>query len=80
MNNCIPANATAVNPYGIKTHLASDLSTFSIKGQPVLSNGLKCLAKILPDDPILCNWVSINYFVLADELFANVCKVSKLVY
>ena len=32
------ANATAVKPNGIKTLLANDLSTFSIKGNPVFSN------------------------------------------
>ena len=73
------ANAAAVNPYGIKTHLASGLSKFFIKGQPVLSNGSKCLSKIPPDYPILCKWFSRN-FVLTDKLVVKVYKASKLVY
>ena len=33
------ADAAAVNPNGIKTLLANDFSTFSIKGNPIFSNG-----------------------------------------
>ena len=42
------ANATAVKPNGIKTLLANDLSTFSIKGNLVFSNGPKSLPKSPP--------------------------------
>ena len=49
--------ATAVDPNGIKTLLANILSTFSIKGNPVFSNGLKSLPKNPSDCAILCNWV-----------------------
>ena len=63
----------------MKTHLTSGLSTFFIKGQPVLRNGSKCLPKIPPDYLILCKWFSRN-FVLTDELVAKVYKASKLVY
>ena len=42
------ATAAAVNPNnGIKTHLANGLSTFSIKGNPVFSNGPKSLSNLL---------------------------------
>ena len=48
-------NAATVNPDGIKTLLANGLSTFLIKGSPVVNNG----PKSLPKDPlgctILCN-------------------------
>ena len=43
------ADADAVNPYGIKTLLASGLSTFFIKGNPVFSNGHRSLPKNPPD-------------------------------
>ena len=64
------ANATAVNPNGIKMFLANGLSTFPIKGNPVFSSGHKSLHKNPPDCPILCKWVFDN-FVLAEELFAK---------
>ena len=48
-------DAAAVNPNGIKTLLANDLSTFFIKGNPVFSNGPESLPKNPPDCPILCN-------------------------
>ena len=39
------ADAAAVNSYGIKALLANGLSTFTIKGNPVFSNGPKILPK-----------------------------------
>ena len=42
-------DAAAVNPNGIKTFLASGLSTFPIKGNPVFSDGPKSLPKNPPD-------------------------------
>ena len=62
------ADATTVNPNVIKTLLASGLSIFPIKGNPVFSNGPKSLPKNPPDYPILCNNVFDN-FILVDELF-----------
>ena len=44
-----------VNPNAIKALLASSLSTFFIKGNPVFSSGPKSLPKKPPDCPILCN-------------------------
>ena len=67
------AAAAAVNPNDIKTFLANVLSTFSIKGNPVFSNGPKSLPKNPPDCPMLCNWVSDN-FELADELFQKALR------
>ena len=49
------ADAAAVNPYGIKTRLASGSNTFFINGNPIFSNFSKSLPKNLPDFPILCN-------------------------
>ena len=49
------ADAAAVNPTGIKTLLANGLNTFSIKGNPVFSNGPKSLPKNPSDYPMLCN-------------------------
>ena len=53
---CIAASPTdAVNHNGIKTLLANGLSTFSIIGNPVISNGPKSPLKNPPECPILCN-------------------------
>ena len=49
---CIPASAadaTAVNPKGIKTLLAYGLITFFVNGSPVFSNGPSNLPRNLPD-------------------------------
>ena len=62
------ADAAAVNPTGIRTLLANGLNTFSIKGNPVFSNGPKSLPKNPSDYPMSCNWVFDN-FVLAFEPF-----------
>ena len=59
------ADATAVNPNGIKTIFAIGLSTFPIQSNPVFTNGLKNLPKNPPYCPIFDN------FILADELFAK---------
>ena len=62
--------AGAVNPNGIKTLWANDLSKFSIKGNPVFSNGSKSLAKNPSYCPILCKLIFDN-FILAEDLFAK---------
>ena len=49
------ADTAAVDPNCIKTLLASDLSTFFMKGNPVFNNGPKSLPKNPPDYAILCN-------------------------
>ena len=49
------ADAAAVDPNGIKMLLAHGLSTFFIKGNPVLSNGPKSVPKNPQNCPILCN-------------------------
>ena len=46
------ADASAVNPNGIKTLLADGLSTFSTKGKPVFSNSPKSVPRNRPDCPI----------------------------
>ena len=49
---CIPASAadaTAANPNGVKTHLANGLSTFFIKGTPIVSNGPRSIPRRPPD-------------------------------
>ena len=62
----VAASAAAVYPNGIKTLLANGLSTFSIKGNPVFSNGSERLSKNPPDCLTLCNWVFDN-FIIAEE-------------
>ena len=49
------ADATAVNPNGIKILLANILSTFFINDNPVFNNGPKSQPKNPPDCPILWN-------------------------
>ena len=68
------AAAAAVNPIGIKTFLASGLSIFPIKGNPVFSKGPENLYKNALDWPILCTWVFDN-FILVDEPFAKALLV-----
>ena len=46
------ADASAVNPNGIKTLLADGLSTFSTKGKAVFSNSPKSVPRNRPDCPI----------------------------
>ena len=67
------ADAAAVNTNHIKILLASGLSTFFIKGNPVFSNGPKSLPKNPSYYLNLCNWVFDN-FILAEELFAKVLQ------
>ena len=49
------ADATAVNPKGIKTLLANGLITFFISGNPVFSNGPRSQPRNAPDCNILDN-------------------------
>ena len=51
------ADAAAVNSNGIKTLLATGLSTFRFKGNPVFSNGPEKLPKNPSDCAIWSNWV-----------------------
>ena len=67
------ANAAAVNSNGFKTLLANGLSTFFIKGNPVFSNGCKCLPRNPLDCPNLWDWVFDN-FILTNELFAKTLR------
>ena len=60
------ADATAVNPNGIKTLLVNCLSKFSIKEKSIFSNVLRSLPENPPGFPMLESWV-FNYFRLADE-------------
>ena len=64
------ADATYVNPNGIKTLLANGLSSFPIKCNPVFSNGAESLPKNPLDCPMLWNWV-FDSFILAEELYAK---------
>ena len=50
------ADAATVNANGYQKLLASGLSTFFIKDNPVFSNGSKSLLKHPPECPILCNY------------------------
>ena len=61
--------AAAVNPNGIKTLLANGLSKFSIKSNPVFSNG----PESLPKNPFLCNQV-FDSFISAEELFEKALR------
>ena len=51
------AAAAAVNPNGIKTFLASGLSIFLIKGNPISSNDPESLPNNSRDCLVLCNRV-----------------------
>ena len=57
--------AADVDSNRIKTLLANGFTTFFIKDNPVLSNGLKSLPENPPDCPNLYNWVFDN-FILAE--------------
>ena len=61
------------NTNGIKNRLASGLSTFFNKGNPVFSNGPNSLPENPPHCPILCNWV-FDHFILAGTLFPKALK------
>ena len=64
------ADAATVNPNNTKTLLASGLSIFFIKGNPVFSNSPKSQPKINSYCPIFYKWVLDN-FVLAKKAFAK---------
>ena len=59
------AVAAVVNPSDIKTLLASGLSTFPIKGNPVYNNGPKSLPKNPPACTILRSCV-FDHFTLVE--------------
>ena len=54
------ADAATVNPNGIKTLLANDLTTFFMNGSPLFNNGPRSLPRNPPDFMILDNWVFDN--------------------
>ena len=68
------ADAAAVYPNGIKTLLANGLTTFTINGNLVFSNGPKSLPKNPPVCFTLCSW-TFNDFILADELFVKALRI-----
>ena len=73
---CIPASvadATAVNPNGIKTLLADGLITFNINGNPVFINRPSNLPRNPPDCTILDNWV-IDNLISAEQWFAKALR------
>ena len=57
------ADATAVNPNGIKILLANGFSTFLLKAIQVLVTLLKSLLKIHYNCPILWNFVFDNFIL-----------------
>ena len=67
------ADAAAINPNDIKTLLANIFGTFLIKGNPVFSNGPKCLPRNPHDCFILCNR-DFDNFILVDKLLAKALR------
>ena len=67
------ADVDVVNPNGVKTLLANDLSTSFVKGNPIFSNGSISQPKNPSDYPILCGWV-VDSFTLAEELLAKALR------
>ena len=61
------ADAATFNPNGIKTLLATNLSIFFIKGNPVFGNGHKSLPKNYSYCPILCNWIFNNFMLHGEQ-------------
>ena len=59
-----------MNPNGIKTFLATGLSTFPIRGKPLFSNGARVLSRNPLDCTILDNW-AFDSLILANESFPN---------
>ena len=59
-----------MNPNGIKTLLATGLSTFPIKGKPLFSNGPRSLSRNPLYCTILDNW-AFDSLILANESFPN---------
>ena len=56
-------DAAAVNFNGIKTLLVNGLSTFSIKGNLIFSNGPKCLYK-LPPSPLIVLFFANEFLII----------------
>ena len=66
------ADATEINPNGIKTILVNDWSTFFINIEEVSINGSRSLPINLRDYGV---WL-LDSFILADELFIfGACKI-----
>ena len=76
---CSWADATAVNPKGIKTILANGLITFSINGSPAFNNGPRSLPRNHPNCTILDHWVFDN-LIWVDDLLAKSYEYLQLVY
>ena len=67
------ADATAVDPNGLKRLLGNSLITFFINGNSVFNNGPRSLARNPPDCTILDNWV-FDSLILAVEFFAKALR------
>ena len=79
---CIPASAadaTAVDPKGIKTLLGNGLATYFISGNRVFSNGLSNLPRNPPDCIGFDNWLFDNS-ISFDNHSQKLYEESKLVY
>ena len=70
ISTSVTDDASAVDPNSIKTLWTNSLSSFFIKGKPVLKNGPRSLPRNHPDYTILDSWV-FNNFILGNELFAK---------
>ena len=57
-------DAAAVNFNGIKTLLVNGLSTFSIKGNLIFSNGPKCLYKPPPPSPLIVLFFANEFLII----------------
>ena len=68
------SDAAAVNPNGIKTLLANDLSTFLIKGKSAFSDSPRSLRKNPPNRTTLDSSAFEN-FILADNPFAKALRI-----
>ena len=73
------ADATAVNPNGVKTLSANSLITFFININPVFHNGPRSLPRNSLDCIILDNWVS-EYLILVDNNLPGLYEDLQLVY
>ena len=67
------ADSAVVDPYGIKTLLANDWSTFSIDGKPVYSNVPRSLS-INSRDCIIFHVWGFDNFILAKKLFVEILQ------
>ena len=63
-------DAAAVDPSGIKTHLANGSSKFFITGMPVFTNGSRILPRNASGCFICSHWDFVN-FILTDELLTK---------